>query len=272
MAKRKKKNKKLNDIRVLLVPAIIFILVILGYFIFLTIKVNESTPEVYPRKPIAGAIYNGSREKKNIAITFDADLTPIMKGELDSGRVKSFYDKKIIKVLEQNSTPATIFVTGLWAETYTKELKEISSNKLFEIENHSYNHGAFKTPCFNLKKVKNKQEEITKAEDVIKNITGQAPRFFRFPGGCFTKKDVALVNKLGLEVVDWDVVSGDPYLTTNKEISNRIIENTKNGSIIIMHLSGVKNVSDTEVALSSAIKSLKKKGFNFVKVSDLLGN
>jgi len=210
-------------------------------------------------------INHGPRDQKKIALTFDADMTPKMETGLRS-RKKSFYNKKIIKILEENSIPATFFITGLWAETYPNAIKRISQNKLFEIENHSFDHKAFKSPCFHLGKAVNKEDEIVKTQNIIKKLTGRTPEFFRFPGGCFSKKDVDLVHKLGLEAIGWDVLSGDSFLKSNQKIASQIIKNAQNGSIIIMHL----NLLDTDTALLFAIKELKNKGFLFVTISQLL--
>jgi peptidoglycan/xylan/chitin deacetylase (PgdA/CDA1 family) len=158
----------------------------------------------------------------------------------------------------------------LWAEKYPVATKEIADNKLFEIGNHSFDHPAFKYPCFNLKKASDKESEIIKTQNAIKKIAGIEPKFFRFPGGCFAKDDADLVHKLGLESIGWDVVSGDSYLKSNEKIVEQAVGETKNGSIIVMHLSGVKNVSNTDVALFSIIKELKNKGYVFVTISQLI--
>ena len=262
----------MDNKKIIIISSVFILIALMAPAIFLFFpKTNKKITCINNQvsKPLL-LVNNGSRDKKEIAITFDADMTNWMEKELISCKVNSFCNKNILKILEENNTPATFFLTGLWTEEYPNQAKEIANNKLFEIGNHSFDHPAFEIPCFTLKKVKDKQDEIIKAQDIIKNITGVTPKFFRFPGGCFSKEDTNLVHKLGLATVGWDVVSGDSYLKSNNQIVNQTIKNTKNGSIIIMHLSGVKNVSDTDVAVFSIIKTLKNKGFTFVTISQLI--
>ncbi len=79
-----------------------------------------------PRAPLASAtlpegpmvINHGPRGKKQLALTFDADMTPKMLRELREGKVTRWYDPAIVATLLENAISATSFVTGLWAETY----------------------------------------------------------------------------------------------------------------------------------------------------------
>ena len=119
-----------------------------------------------------------AKDKKTIYLTFDADMTPHMENELRSGKVKEWYDPKIISYLEDQKIPATIFVTGLFARLYPKEIKQWSDNGLL-IENHTYDHGAFEAPCFGLdvlKSDKDKVAEIKKTQDILFKLTGKMPK------------------------------------------------------------------------------------------------
>jgi len=44
---------------------------------------------------------------REVALTFDADMTPGMEGELRSGKGRSFDNEAVVRVLEQTNTPAT---------------------------------------------------------------------------------------------------------------------------------------------------------------------
>ncbi|WP_161882041.1 polysaccharide deacetylase family protein [Deinococcus alpinitundrae] len=60
----------------------------------------------------------GVGRPREVALTFDADMTPGMEGELRSGKVKSFDNEAVVRVLEETRTPATFFLTGMWAQVY----------------------------------------------------------------------------------------------------------------------------------------------------------
>jgi peptidoglycan/xylan/chitin deacetylase (PgdA/CDA1 family) len=221
--------------------------------------------------PASGQIINhGSRSEKVVVLTFDADMTPKMQKDLKSGRVKKWYDERIIQILEKNSVPATIFATGLWAQTYPEAVKKIAKNSLFEIGNHSFSHPAFKSPCYGLAPVKGKEGEVIKTQAILYKLTGQKPKFFRFPGGCFTDEDVSLINNLGLQVIGWDVISGDSVFKNERQISDKVLKEATNGSIVVMHLSDGPNAPKTSAALPAIIKGLKEKGFSFVSLSRLM--
>lgn len=218
----------------------------------------------------SGTLEHGSREAKFVALTFDADMTPKMKNDLKAGVVKSWYEKGVIDILEKNQVPATLFLTGMWAEIYPDVTRELGANPLFEIGNHSYDHGAFHVPCYGLGEVKDRSDEVVRTQGVLKNLIGYAPKYFRFPGGCGAQDDVALVSQLGLQVVGWDDISGDAYIRDSAEpIIAQTIKNAQNGSIIVFHMHGGRTAPQTVHALQAVIDGLRKRGFSFVKVSEL---
>ncbi len=220
-----------------------------------------------------GIITNGSRDKPRIALTFDADMTPGMKGFLASGKVKSYNNTKIYALLEQYQLKATFFLTGMWMELYPDQVKAFLKNPHYELENHSYSHPGFLQPCYGLSSIgeKFKISQVLKTKMLLEQY-GIKNKYFRFPGGCASKTDVALVNKLGLEVVHWDVIGGDGGAGSAKVIVNNVLSQVKNGSIIVLHSHGGPKVRFTDSALKAIIPALLKRGFQFVKLEELLQN
>ena len=223
--------------------------------------------------PSANVIFHGPRNKKAVALTFDAEMTDGMKADLVSGKVKSSYDKRIIDVLTQTKTKATLFLTGLWIEIYPDVTKEFSQNPLLELGSHSYTDSSYYGFCYGLKQLPNtvKVEDIGATEKLLREHAGIDNRLFRFPGGCYTPADVKLVNEANDTVVHWDVSGADGFNTNTQQVVHNVVDNTQNGSIIILHLNGAPNSPKTADALPEIISKLKAKGFEFVKVSELLG-
>ncbi len=242
-----------------------------------TLYVERGSP--YDHRTIDGAtesanvIFHGPRGKKKIALTFDAEMTDGMKAALVSGKTKSSYDKKIIDILNQTQTKATLFLTGLWIELYPDITKELSKNPIFELGSHSYTDSSFYGFCYGLKQIDKtlKIEDIGATEKLLREKAGVDNKLFRFPGGCYTPADVKLVNDVGDTVVHWDISGSDGFNTNTQQIIHNVTDNAQNGSIIILHLNGPPNVPKTAEALPLIIDALKKKGFEFVKVSELLG-
>lgn len=250
----------------------IFLLVILLAFLMkATPKFEPKIKKNYKHQKVTNIIFHGSRNENKIALTFDADMTPGMKRQLEQGRVKSWYNREVIDILKKTNTKATLFLTGMWVELYPNVTKEFAVNPLFEIANHSYSHPSFHGFCYDLFVTGeiNKPDEILKTQKVIEKITGITPKYFRFPGGCYGNSDLDLVKKYGLITVQWDVAGDDGFNFNSTSIYNRIVNQTRNGSIIVLHLHGGPNAPATAVKLEDIIKELKNKGFEFVKMSEL---
>ncbi len=221
----------------------------------------------------ANVIFHGSRDKKRIAITFDAEMTDGMKANLLAGRVPSSYDKRIIDTLIATNTKATLFLTGMWIELYPDVTKQLSQNPLFEIGSHSYTDSSYAGFCFGLGQLPNtlKIEEIGATEKLLREHAGIDNKLFRFPGGCYTPNDVKLVNQANDIVVHWDVVGADGFNTSTNQIIHNVVDNAQNGSIIVLHMNGAPTAPKTANALPEIIRQLKAKGFEFLKVNELLG-
>ncbi len=210
-------------------------------------------------------------QSKKVALTFDADLTPYMLSELKTGKVKSWYNSKVIGLLQKTNTPATLFLTGMWAEQYPEITKSLSQDSLFEIGNHSYSHPGFHQPCYGLSQVSevDKKLEIQKTQNILQKLTNQQPKLFRFPGGCGDSSDIQLVEKMGLKVIGWDISSGDAFNPYPKKIIHQVLNNLKDNAIIVFHLNGSPNAPATASVLKTLLPILHQKGYMAVKVTDL---
>lgn len=220
----------------------------------------------------AQVIFHGPRDKKRIAITFDAEMTDGMKASFLSGKVKSSYDKRIVDILNKTNTKATFFLTGMWIELYPDVTNELSKNPLFELGSHSYTDSSYHGYCYGLTQIPPTLaiEEIGATEKLLREHAGIDNKLFRFPGGCYAPDDVRLVNQANDIVVHWDVSGSDGFNTNANQIVHNVIDNVQNGSIIVLHMNGEPTAPKTSEALSSIISILKARGFEFVKINELL--
>ncbi len=219
---------------------------------------------------IEHVVYHGDRQKKLIALTFDADMTEGMKQLILHKKTGESYDKRIVDTLLSTKTDATFFLSGLWIEMYPKLARDFAETPLFELGNHSYSHPSFFGFCYGLPGItgSQKETEIKKTQALLKSLTGHENTLFRFPGGCFDTKDLVLTNQLHLSVIQWDVVSGDAFGTNAERIVKQVLNRTGNGSIIVMHLNGAPNAPKTAEALPEIIKKLKANWEHFVRMRD----
>lgn len=226
----------------------------------------------------AGTINHGLRTAPRIALTFDADMTPGMRQMLRSGRVKSYNNTHIYAILAREHVKATFFLSGMWIEQYPEQTKALARNPLFELANHSYSHPGFEMPCFGLPGIplagkslaEAKAAQVTQTQALLERVAGVKNPYFRFPGGCASPADVAVVEKLGLQVIGWDAPGEDGGQRNPGVIVRNVLSHTQNGSIIVLHSHGGPKVPATADALAQLIPALKARGFEFVKLSELL--
>jgi peptidoglycan-N-acetylglucosamine deacetylase len=210
--------------------------------------------------------------QKVVALTFDADMTLKMRNELKSGKVASWYNAGVIAVLERENVPATLFLTGLWIEAYPDITRQLSQNPLFELGNHSYSHGGFRSPCYGLPAVNKSSEaaEVERTDALLQKYATTYKKYFRFPGLCSDADNVKRVEAQGYIVVNGDVEGGDGFENRARPIIANVVGHVRPGSIVVLHMHGGPNAPQTAMALPEIIKRLRAGGYSFVKVSDLL--
>lgn len=216
-------------------------------------------------------LFHGDRSKNKIALTFDADMTPAMAQMLKKAKVASWYNRQVIDILEKSHTKATLFLTGMWIEEYQHDTEELAQNELFELASHSYSHPGFYGKCYGLIKVTDDQKpvEIAKATQIIEEASKKHIQYFRFPGGCYSASDLALLKKYELTPVQWDVAAEDGFNRNVRSMVSRVLSSVQNGSIIVMHMHGGPYAPDTAAVLAQIIPALKERGYEFVKISEL---
>ena len=199
-------------------------------------------------------LYHGSRARREIALTFDACPR----------KERPEFSTAIVDFLEKENIPATFFVSGLWAVNSQAALKRLASVANFQIGMHGYHH--WKSSDLTEPVI---ASEIEQTWSAIIKLGGTPQPFFRPPYGDCPPKLVKVAKSLGVLTVMWDVVSGDPNpLNTAERLEHRVLTLTRNGSIVIMHVNngGVF----TPQALPSIVSGLRRQGFTFVSVGELV--
>jgi peptidoglycan/xylan/chitin deacetylase (PgdA/CDA1 family) len=200
-------------------------------------------------------------DQKVLALTFDACGGP--KG--------SRYDAKLIDFLTGEAIPATLFISGKWMDANPEIFQTLSSNPLFEIENHGLTH----RPCsatgrsvYGIKGTKSVGEIYNEIEGnalKIMNLTGRRPKYYR-PGAAYSDEIcVEIANALGYEVVNFSV-RGDAGATYPKRQVEEALLHSASGSIVLMHMNHPEG--GTAKGVIAAIPELRNRGFRFVKLSE----
>ena len=201
-------------------------------------------------------------DQKVLALTFDACGGP--KG--------SGYDAKLIDFLTSEAIPATLFISGKWIDANPDIFQALARNPLFGIENHGLNHktcSAIGLSVYGIRGTKSVGEIYDEVElNALKilNLTGRKPKYYRPATAYCDEICVQIANVLGYEVVNFSV-RGDAGATYSKTQVKEALWNAPSSSIILMHMNHPEG--ETAEGVIAAIPELKKRGFKFVKLSEL---
>jgi len=117
---------------------------------------------------------------------------------------------------------------------------------------------------------KAKRAEVLRTAKIIRKVAGARPRYFRFPGGCHTRADIRLVASLAEQSVQWDVISGDSFISDPAKVEHEVLRHVQPGSIIVMHLIGPGAHAGDRPAVKALIPKLHARGYHFVRLRKLL--
>ena len=182
------------------------------------------------------------------------------------------YTPQILDILKKENVPATFFMIGENAENNIPLVTRIY-NDGYEIGNHTFTHP-------NLAEVATDRAaiELLATRRLIECITGHSTVLFRPPYNADAEPstlDEMIPVALGksenyytvgesIDPLDWQKgVKADTILA-------RVISQTSNGSIILLHDAGGDR-SETVKALPAIIHYYKSRGYKFTTVSELIG-
>ncbi|MET9463695.1 polysaccharide deacetylase family protein [Streptomyces sp. NPDC006544] len=208
---------------------------------------------------------------KTVALTFDADMTSDQGPRAANG--EHFDNPQLISTLRTLKVPSTVFMTGRWAEEYPEQAKSIGTDTNFEIANHSYSHHAFKAPCYGLPTLDEAaaRADVDRAFDAFRKAGAvNTVPYFRFPGGCYDDQALRAISTAKVTAVQWDVVSGDAFAKDPAAVAQEVLSGVKPGSVVVMHCTR-SAAPVTEEAVRTIVPELRKRGYRFVKVSELVG-
>jgi peptidoglycan/xylan/chitin deacetylase (PgdA/CDA1 family) len=183
-----------------------------------------------------------------VALTFDdgpsAKLTP-----------------KLLDLLAAHHIKATFFVIGQNV-VENPEITGRAAREGHEIGNHSWSH-----PNFAKMSDDAVRRELRKTDDAIRTATGASPTLLRPPYGSITAREKKwIAEEFGYKTVLWDVDPLDWKRPGPAAVCNRIVRNTRAGSIVLSH----DIHPGTIEAMPATLEQLEAKGFKFVTVSELI--
>lgn len=193
----------------------------------------------------------------------EAPFTPVR--ELDPGRpalALTFDDgpssvtPALLDLLDAYQAKGTFFVLGVQVPGNEGTLQRMHDTGHL-IGNHTYNHRYL--PELTAEEI---QEQLSLTDDAIEGATGHRTKLFRPTYGEYNDAVQASTTK---PFILWSVDTNDWQYRDASHVSNHIIENAYDGSIILMH-----DIYETTLeGLKVAIHELINQGYQLVTVEEL---
>lgn len=196
-----------------------------------------------------------SSDEKPVLLTFDDTIQP----ESNS------HSMKIAETLNAQGLKAIFFVNGMFLKTdFGKEQLKKIYDMGFSIGNHSTNH-----PNLSEISAQEVRQEIVETNELVKEITGEYPRFFRPPFGVMGPHAKAIVEEFGMINMnwtfgyDWESEYQDAAALTEITLNSPFLSS---GANILMH-----DRRWTGEAIGDIAKGLIDQGYTIVDPAQIEG-
>jgi len=237
-------------------------------------SLNYSAPRLdYLMQPV----YHVKTQDKKVALTFDG-------GSSNKGT------QEILDILYQEKIQSTMFLTGRFIENFPDMVNQIVDAG-HEIGNHSLTHPHFTNIEINGKnstrsKVNQKYffEQLNKTDSIYYALKGShmAP-YWRAPFGEINRELLLWAAESGYRHIgwsykcdswDWVEDKTSELYRSSEQIKQHFLnleeERGLNGKIVLMHLGSERKDDFPYENLASLIDELRNRGYEFLKVSEIL--
>ncbi|WP_293776270.1 polysaccharide deacetylase family protein [uncultured Oxalicibacterium sp.] len=173
---------------------------------------------LWPRSVLLGPnVLRLPGTRAEIAITIDdgpdPDVTP-----------------RVLDVLAEHGAKATFFCIASKVAAHPELARRIVEAG-HHIENHSMQHRHY----FSLLGVRGLRKELVQAQQVIAEVTGRMPRYFRAPAGLRNPFLDPVLHGLDLQLVSWTRRGFDTRTADADLITQRLLRDARAGDILLLH-------------------------------------
>lgn len=197
--------------------------------------------------PRGGVIYHGDPATNRVALTFDDAPHPL-------------FTPLLLDTLARLHLKATFFVIGHNAVAYPYFVRDLVKAG-HELGNHTFHH--LRLPKLPPEQIR---EKITACSEVLLALTGERVRYFRPPGGRYSREVLHIARELGLTTVFWTDDPGDYQNLPEPTLKARLFRHLRPGGIILLH----DNVVGTLDILPSLGQLAQTRGLSLGTVSHLV--
>jgi peptidoglycan-N-acetylglucosamine deacetylase len=164
------------------------------------------------------AIVRGPHLARGVALTFDDGPDPTTT-------------PKVLDALDAADAKATFFVIAKKAEAHPDLIRDML-RRGHEVGLHSYEHDRL----FSLRSEARVHADLSRGMQILEELTGQRPLFFRPPIGHTNPIIARVADALDLVTVGWSVSARDGLASAvPRTIVNRVRRGLTDGAIVLMH-------------------------------------
>lgn len=196
-------------------------------------------------------ICRGNRSRRWIALTFD-----------DGPDARS--TPALLELLREAKVCAAFFCVGQRvAENRDLAARIVHDGHL--VGNHSWAH-SHATNFFSVARLR---DELTRAQRIIQEATGVAPRWFRPPMGLSNPRVFRVARALGLSVVGWSARGFDTQITDPERVVRRILRQIRPGAIVLLH-DGNVSAERLLLTVQLLLSKLSERDYEVARLDHLL--
>lgn len=198
-------------------------------------------------------VRRGAAAFRRVALTFDDGPDPV-------------HTPKVLDVLRDAGIRATFFVVGERAARVPELVRRMVAEG-HEIANHTWSHRNlwFCGP-------RRTDEEISRTHELLAELTGRRPRYFRPPWGMLNLAVFPTLRRLEAQCVLWSVQPEGLRPVAPREMASRVVRGARSGAIVDLHdAEGVRGAPGRLLeALPPMLEGLGGAGYACVPLAELL--
>lgn len=221
---------------------------------------EQTPPAASPEETPVAKTYRMNKVYRIVPIDKNQTTSKVVLLTFDDGPKEKAILDPLLDVLDKHNAKAIFFVNGYRVKANPDLLKQIDDRKQV-IGNHSWDH-------IDLKKEKpaKVKEQVEKVQQIVKEVTGKTPQFFRPPFGSandavreITKDNGMLFMTWSNGSLDWDLPKKMKDADKPKAVIKNVMDQLHDGSNILMH-----ELPWTAAAMDELLTALENKGYSFV--------
>lgn len=212
------------------------------------VHADRRTP---PRSARLDVVWSVDTDKRLIALTFDDGPAPR-------------WTPRVLAILAEARARATFFMLGASARRHA----DLVAGRLAEHEvgNHTWAHRDLARMTY-----EQSHDAIRTAHDELAKLTGREPTLLRPPYGHLAGSSMLAANDLGYTAILWNrQMIESEFPDDPGGLTGYVVGAATPGTILLAHDTGPADRLIAIRGLAATIAGLRRRGFEFVRVSELL--